>query len=424
MTRRKLCRDLEMGHGMLSASGGVKSPRPGVVLIIAAWGRHNPYPVGWATFQMRLQRPLRLNGARPGLRDYPAREQRLFKGDLMRVRLIAVFLAAIAAFGSFVGAAPPAQAQRAIEGAAPHPMVPLPTGGYITRDEFTDFSEITLPASPGDRRSGFDETLSVEGAHHALEYTVDGLELSLLRLYRSYVQHFENNGFEIVFAGIGDELSGRAGFNFISYESGFLSRTPSTAADSNAYILVRSPDEGTVVAVSFFSRQNARRMMVNAVEIEEMEPLDLFAPELEAPEPEAVEEPPVELVQQDMVELETGLLTDGRVVVNAILFEFDEAAILPESALALATVAELMNERPNLSLLVVGHTDGVGSFDYNLRLSVERARAVVAWLSDRHQIADGRLRPAGAGPMSPVTTNRTEAGRAQNRRVELVEVIE
>jgi len=340
----------------------------------------------------------------------------------MRIRLIAVFLAAVAAFGT-IGTAPPAQAQRAIEGATPHPMVPLPAGGYITRDEFTDFAELTFPASPGTRRSGFDEELNIEGAYRKMEYTVDGLELSLLRLYRGYVQHFESNGFEIVFSGIGDELSARDGFSFISYESGFLSATPSTAGDSNAYILVRSPDEGTVVAVSFFSRQNARRMMVNAVDIEEMEALDLFTPEPEAA-PDVVEEPPVELVQQDMAELETGLLADGRVVVNAILFEFDQAEILPESAQALATVAELMTERPGLSLLVVGHTDGVGSFDYNLRLSVERARAVVAWLSGRHQIAEGRLRPAGAGPMSPVTTNRTEAGRAQNRRVELVEVIE
>lgn len=342
----------------------------------------------------------------------------------MRIRLIAVFVAAVAALVVSVSAAPPAQAQRAIEGATPHPMVPLPAGGYITRDEFTDFAEVTFPASPGDRRSGFDEELSAEGAHRTLEYTVDGLELSLLRLYRGYVQHFESNGFEIVFSGIGDELSARDGFSFISAISGFLSRTPGTAADSNAYILLRSPDEGTVLAVSFFSRQNARRMMVHAVEIEDMAPLDLFTPEAEEGAVEAPEAPPVELMQQDMAELETGLLADGRVVVNAILFEFDEAAILPESAQALATVAELMNERPNLSLLVVGHTDGVGSFDYNLRLSVERARAVVAWLSDRHQIDGSRLRPAGAGPMSPVTTNRSESGRAQNRRVELVEVIE
>lgn len=340
---------------------------------------------------------------------------------------IACVLATISFPGPFPGLSNVAQARTAVEGAVPHPMVPLPADGYITRDDFTDFVEIELPASAGDSRNGFEEVVPVAGAYRQIEYTLGGLELSLLRVYRSYLQHFESAGFEIIFNGIGEELSIRDGFSFISHESGFLSRTPSTAGDSNAYILVRSPDEQTVLAVSFFSRQNARRLLINAVELEEMELLDLFAPEPEpeaAREPEAEEEPPVELVQQDTAELETGLLQDGRVIVNAILFAFDRAEILPESAQALETVADLMRTRAELKLLVVGHTDGVGSFDYNLRLSVERAQAVVAWLGGRGGIDAGRLRAAGAGPMSPVTTNRTESGRAQNRRVELVEIIE
>ncbi len=130
------------------------------------------------------------------------------------------------------------------------------------------------------------------------------------------------------------------------------------------------------------------------------------------------------MVPQEVEELESGLVQDGRVIVNAILFEFDRAEILPESAQALETVTDLLRGRPELKLLVVGHTDGVGSFDYNLRLSVERAQAVVGWLGNRGGIDASRLRAAGAGPMSPITTNRTENGRAQNRRVELVEIID
>ncbi len=62
--------------------------------------------------------------------------------------------------------AQPAMAQRAIDGAAPHPMVPLPAQGYITRDEFTDFAEIEFLASPhpGGRELDFDATVQVEGA--------------------------------------------------------------------------------------------------------------------------------------------------------------------------------------------------------------------------------------------------------------------
>ncbi|MDD7973253.1 OmpA family protein [Roseinatronobacter alkalisoli] len=336
---------------------------------------------------------------------------------------IAVVTASLIAALCLTVAAQPVMAQPAIEDAAPHPMVPLPAEGYITRDDFTDFAEIEFLASPhpGGREPEFEETLQVEGAWRQMEYTVDGLELSLLRLYRGYLQHFESSEFETIFSGIGEELSIRDGFTFISYQSGFLSRTPSTTSESNAYILVRSPDEQTIIGVSFFSRQNARRMIINAVEIEEMAPLDLFSP---APEPEQEQEPEVVMVPQEVEELESGLVRDGRVIVNAILFEFDRAEILPESARALGTVADLLRNRPELKLLVVGHTDGVGSFDYNLRLSVERAQAVVSWLGNTGGIDSARLRAAGAGPMSPITTNRTENGRAQNRRVELVEIFD
>lgn len=317
----------------------------------------------------------------------------------------------------------PADAQRAIEGAVPHPAVPLPPGGYITRDEFTDFAVLDLPASRMERGED-QERLVVEGAHTRKEYTIDGLETASLRLYRTYLQHFENAGFEIIFSGIGDNLADRRSADFLVRSE--LAATPGTGSEA-AYILARSPDGTQVIAFSVYDRQGARRMMVNVVDIEDMETLELIpvetAPE---PEPEPVAEAMGEVpaAAQDATELESGLLADGRVVVNAILFEFDRAEILPESADALETVAGLMQERPELRLLVVGHTDGVGSFDYNLRLSLDRASAVVAWLHDRHGIPADRLRPAGAGPMSPITTNRTEAGRALNRRVELVEVID
>ncbi len=81
-----------------------------------------------------------------------------------------------------------------------------------------------------------------------------------------------------------------------------------------------------------------------------------------------------------------------------------------------------MHSRPDLGLLVVGHADDVGDFDYNLGLSMQRATAVMEYLSREHGIDVSRLRLAGAGMMAPVTSNRTESGRAKNRRVELVEV--
>lgn len=120
-------------------------------------------------------------------------------------------------------------------------------------------------------------------------------------------------------------------------------------------------------------------------------------------------------------EIEEGIVAEGRVAVRDILFEFDSAEIIDESADALATIAEVLESSSELELVIVGHTDNVGDFDYNLSLSMERAQSVADWLEERHGLDADRLQPAGAGMMAPVATNRTEEGREQNRRVELVE---
>ncbi|GGD27956.1 hypothetical protein GCM10011358_10220 [Sinisalibacter lacisalsi] len=160
--------------------------------------------------------------------------------------------------------------------------------------------------------------------------------------------------------------------------------------------------------------------MGKAVELDETEARHMFSPQ---PAPDA-DTAPVDLVTQDVEDLANGLIDDGRVVVDAIRFEADRDEILPQSGPALATIARLMNSRPELSLIVVGNSDGAGSLDDNRRLSADRAWSVVACLTGRHGIDPRRLRPAWAGALSPDTTNGRRAGLALNRFVELVEVIE
>jgi outer membrane protein OmpA-like peptidoglycan-associated protein len=111
----------------------------------------------------------------------------------------------------------------------------------------------------------------------------------------------------------------------------------------------------------------------------------------------------------------------GHASVYGIHFDTGKADIRPESEAALKEVAALLSGDPQLRLLVVGHTDGVGSLEANMRLSQMRADPVVKALTARYGVAPARLKPQGAGPIAPVATNRTEEGRAKNRRVELVE---
>jgi outer membrane protein OmpA-like peptidoglycan-associated protein len=71
-------------------------------------------------------------------------------------------------------------------------------------------------------------------------------------------------------------------------------------------------------------------------------------------------------------------------------------------------------------MYVVGHTDNVGGYEYNMGLSERRAAAVVKELTGKHGIQAARLKAAGAGPLAPVAPNDNDPGRAKNRRVELV----
>ena len=111
----------------------------------------------------------------------------------------------------------------------------------------------------------------------------------------------------------------------------------------------------------------------------------------------------------------------GHFAVYGIYFDTDKAEIKPESEPALAEMAKLLKDNPGLNVFIVGHTDNTGTFDHNMKLSLDRATAVVNALVGGHGIAAARLKPYGVASLAPVASNVTEDGKAKNRRVELVE---
>ncbi len=127
-------------------------------------------------------------------------------------------------------------------------------------------------------------------------------------------------------------------------------------------------------------------------------------------------------VVADASALKSGLAAEGKVAVYGILFDTNKAVVKPESEPALVQITKLLQQDPRLQLFVVGHTDGVGTPEANQKLSSDRAAAVVQALASRG-VAAARLKPMGVGPYAPVASNRTDEGRAKNRRVELVERI-
>jgi outer membrane protein OmpA-like peptidoglycan-associated protein len=111
----------------------------------------------------------------------------------------------------------------------------------------------------------------------------------------------------------------------------------------------------------------------------------------------------------------------GKVAVYGIHFDTGKSVVKPESKPALREIAKLLRDNTDLDIYVVGHTDSVGSFDSNMKLSVARAEAVVDVLEKEYGISRSRLKAHGVGPLVPASTNQSDDGRALNRRVELVE---
>jgi OOP family OmpA-OmpF porin len=115
------------------------------------------------------------------------------------------------------------------------------------------------------------------------------------------------------------------------------------------------------------------------------------------------------------------LKDSGHTAIYGIYFDTGQSEIKPESKTAFDEIAKLLKGNPGLKVSIVGHTDNVGERDYNMKLSKARADSVAKELISKYGIDSKRLAAYGVGPLAPVAANKTEEGRAKNRRVELVE---
>jgi len=106
------------------------------------------------------------------------------------------------------------------------------------------------------------------------------------------------------------------------------------------------------------------------------------------------------------------------ITLKGIYFELNQATIEPESKPALDNAAKILKDNPTIKVEIQGHTDSVGSAEYNLKLSDKRAQAVVNYLVQNYGIDVNRLTGKGYGKTMPIASNSTEMGRALNRRVE------
>ncbi|MCO5232652.1 MAG: OmpA family protein [Chitinophagales bacterium] len=127
----------------------------------------------------------------------------------------------------------------------------------------------------------------------------------------------------------------------------------------------------------------------------------------------------VYMTQEIELDLKDALAKDGKIPLYGIFFDIDKSVIKPESDKELTKLVTYLKENPTINIFVVGHTDNTGDLTHNMKLSKDRAIAVVNYIVAKG-ISQSRLTADGVGPLCPVTSNKAEDGRKKNRRVEIV----
>ncbi len=116
------------------------------------------------------------------------------------------------------------------------------------------------------------------------------------------------------------------------------------------------------------------------------------------------------------------LLTEGKLSTNAIQFESGSDKILPSSFAIIREIASVLEQNPEVNIAIIGHTDSDGDDSSNLILSQQRAASVKKAMHFQYGIAEKRMQTEGKGENDPIVKNTSEAGKAQNRRVEFIKL--
>jgi outer membrane protein OmpA-like peptidoglycan-associated protein len=266
-------------------------------------------------------------------------------------------------------AALPALGQQDTPGSKDYPGITRMPGYYIY--EYTDrqFDSVSMPVKEGAQR----KEVAVEGHVYKIHYFIkDGAPAtSMLQVVRNYQNAVRVSGGQVV----DDQVGGN-----------WCSTT------------LRISKNHMQVWIYLYARDDNHELTI--VEKQAMQ----------------------QEVTVDVEALARDLNETGKVAIYGIYFDTGKSELKPESQPAIEAIAKLLKQTPGLKVFIVGHTDMVGDPVMNVKLSQARAQSVVNALVTTQGIASSQLIPFGNGPYAPVASNRTEEGRAKNRRVELVEV--
>ncbi len=302
-----------------------------------------------------------------------------------------------------------------IEGVQEHGLITRYPGQEIRWQHIENYMPFRVPVGEVAGYRTINDWIDTEGRVTRTFYRYKGTDRTFAEFYLNYLRALQEQDFEILGKGVsGSRKGGEVGSRSWS-EVYFIANPASKPGEVGTFFSGTSSSGGAGAIVARKERAAGTVYVVIGVE---QHSEDYVGTLIDIIEVEAAE---TGLVVVDAEAMGADLQEYGRVVLDGLVFDFDKATLKPESDAALEVIAGFLKDNPDRTFYVVGHTDSVGTFAYNSKLSAERAAAVVAELQARFDIAADRLEPHGVGPLSPVFSNGQETGKEKNRRVELVE---
>ena len=301
-----------------------------------------------------------------------------------------------------------------ISGAKDHPLIERFPDSKIINYFQRDYNEVEAAIKPGASEAPPAERLVLKGKHTSIVYEAPESRTSI-EIMRNFEQAISAIGAEILFQCAGAKCDGTDAWYNARFFATLYGNKARTGKATDHYF-------------PFESYHRDQRYLLAKIPTEEMDYYLEIAinPKYDAyPNKilfEIIESKPMEtgLVKVNASVLKDQLDKEGKIALYGVFFDTGKSTLKSESEAELKAVSEYLSANPKVNLYIVGHTDDTGGFESNMQLSKERAEAVVTFLVEKYSINKSRLLPWGAGPTSPKTTNMTEKGKAENRRVELV----
>ncbi len=306
-------------------------------------------------------------------------------------------------------------ADQDIEGVVEHPMFERYPGQVIAWQHIENYQPYKVAVGPVTGYRYIADWIETEGRVTRTFYKYEGEDRSYAEIYKNYLDALREEGFDILGEGMfadrkGNDI-GSGQWMEVTFRAnpankpgavGTMFAGTSSSGGAGAIVAKKERAAGTAYVVVYVE-QHSKNYVGTLIDIVEVEAAETG------------------LVVVDAEAMGSDIDEYGRVVLDGIVFDFDKATLKPESKAALDAIAEYLNAHPDKSFYVVGHTDSKGTFSYNSKLSSDRALSVADALKKDYGIASDRLQPHGVGPLVPVFSNSSDAGRDKNRRVELVE---